>query len=93
MLGMTVAASKPTGGDVSKLKFPETRSSSNTRSAKELENFIWDVEQYFKTSQIVETTSSTLLLCICPVMLNFGGGPGIWMMKVSVDQGLILGPN
>ena len=31
-----------------KMKVPESKSFNNAQNAKELENFLWDMEQYFK---------------------------------------------
>ena len=38
----------------SKIKVPEPIPFGGTRSAKELENFLWDMEQYFKAARIPE---------------------------------------
>ncbi|GFY85283.1 hypothetical protein Acr_04g0000210 [Actinidia rufa] len=35
-----------------KVKVPEPKSFGGARSAKELENFMWDIEQYFKAAHI-----------------------------------------
>ena len=35
-----------------KVKVPEPKPFGGTRSAKELENFLWDMEQYFKAARI-----------------------------------------
>ena len=36
----------------SKVKIPEPKAFSCARSAKELENFIWDMEQYFNVARV-----------------------------------------
>ena len=36
----------------SKVKLPETKVISGARSAKELQNFIWDMEQYFTAARV-----------------------------------------
>ena len=36
----------------SKVKIQEPKAFSGARSAKELENFIWDMEQYFTTARV-----------------------------------------
>ena len=43
-------------GDVAalKVKVPEPKSFNGSRNAKELENFLWDVEQYFKAAKVPE---------------------------------------
>ena len=38
----------------SKVKVPEPKSFNGSRNAKELENFLWDVEQYFKAAKVPE---------------------------------------
>jgi hypothetical protein len=43
----------PSGGEVQrKVRVPEPKPFTGTRSAKELENFLWDMEQYFKAAHI-----------------------------------------
>jgi len=43
----------PMSGEVpSKVKVPEPKPFTGTRSAKELENFLWDMEQYFRAARI-----------------------------------------
>lgn len=45
----------PSGGEVPrKLRVPEPLPFTGVRSAKELENFLWDMEQYFKAAHIPE---------------------------------------
>ncbi|GAV92049.1 hypothetical protein CFOL_v3_35433 [Cephalotus follicularis] len=53
--GQGVAAETP-----SKVKFPEPKSFAGTRSAKDLENFLWDMEQYFKAARIPEGEKVTI---------------------------------
>lgn len=47
---------KPT----SKIKIPEPKPFGGKRSAKELENFLWDVEQYFRAAHIPEDDRVTI---------------------------------
>lgn len=42
------------GAGASKVKVPEPKCFSGVRCAKELENFMWDVEQYFKAAWLLE---------------------------------------
>ena len=35
-----------------KMRVPETKSYNGVRSAKELEKFLWDIENYFKVAKI-----------------------------------------
>ena len=44
----------------SKVKVPEPKSFNGSRNAKELENFLWDVEQYFKAAKVPEREWVTL---------------------------------
>ncbi|XP_059437724.1 uncharacterized protein LOC132170646 [Corylus avellana] len=51
----------PTGGEATaKLKVPEPKPFGGARSAKELENFLWDMEQYFRAARIPETERVTI---------------------------------
>ncbi|XP_059663489.1 uncharacterized protein LOC132309170 [Cornus florida] len=57
------------GGDPlsQKIKVPDPKSFSGTRNAKELENFLWDMEQYCKAARIPDgekvTITSMYLSC------------------------------
>lgn len=55
LLHLVFAASGPTQGESSKVKIPEPKSFGGTRSAKELQNFICDIEQYFTTAGVAES--------------------------------------
>jgi hypothetical protein len=44
--------SAPTGGGSSKPRVPEPKPFCGARSSKELENFLWDMEQYFGVARI-----------------------------------------
>jgi hypothetical protein len=44
----------PMGGEVPKLRVPEQKPFTGARSAKELENFLRDMEQYFQAARILE---------------------------------------
>ena len=37
-----------------KVRFPEPKGFDGTRSAKELENFLWDMEQFLRVAQIAD---------------------------------------
>ncbi|KAL0291699.1 UNVERIFIED_CONTAM: hypothetical protein Scaly_2624700 [Sesamum calycinum] len=39
---------------MSKVKVPDPKPFGGARSAKELENFLWDMEKYFQTARIPE---------------------------------------
>ena len=55
-----------------RMKVPEPKSYNVVRSAKELENFLWDIENYFKAANVQdgEKVSVTTMLV---VMQKFGG--------------------
>ena len=42
----------PNRVELSKVNIPEPKAFSGARSAKELENFIWDMEQYFTAARV-----------------------------------------
>ncbi|KAG6526884.1 hypothetical protein ZIOFF_008971 [Zingiber officinale] len=42
------------------VRVPEQKSFGGTRSAKELENFLWDMEQYFVAAKVPETEKVTI---------------------------------
>ncbi|KAH0773471.1 hypothetical protein KY290_010608 [Solanum tuberosum] len=52
VLCQAVAVLGSTRGESSKVKIPEPKAFGGARSAKELENFIWDMEQYFTAARV-----------------------------------------
>ncbi|XP_044510183.1 uncharacterized protein LOC123228802 [Mangifera indica] len=54
----------PSGGEMvagqSKLKVPEPKPFGGSRNAKELENFLWDMDQYFKAARVAEGEQVTI---------------------------------
>ncbi|KAH0679324.1 hypothetical protein KY284_020409 [Solanum tuberosum] len=52
VLCQVVAALGSTRGESSKVKIPEPKAFGGARSAKELTNFIWDMEQYFTVARV-----------------------------------------
>lgn len=44
----------------SKVKVPEPKAYSGTRNAKELKNFLWDMEQYFQHARVPEAERVTI---------------------------------
>ena len=53
--------SRPTMGETSsKIKVPEPKVFGGTRSAKDLENFLWDMEQYFKAAHVPDGEKVTI---------------------------------
>ena len=49
------------GVEASKIKVLELKSFSGTRSIKDLENFLWDIEQYFKASHVSGVEKVTMM--------------------------------
>lgn len=59
----------------SKVKIPEPKSFSGARSSKELESFLWhieDIEQYFCSAWIPDVEKVTILACILLEMKSYG---------------------
>ena len=54
------AGSSVRGGEGSKLKVPEPKQFGGSRNAKELENFLWDMEQYFRAARVAERDQVTI---------------------------------
>ncbi|KAJ4973268.1 hypothetical protein NE237_006442 [Protea cynaroides] len=52
VLERAVANGGPSQREISKLRIPEPKPFNGTRDAKVLENFIWQMEQYFKASKM-----------------------------------------
>ena len=51
----------PREGEVAtKVKVPKPKSFNGARSAKDLENFLWDMEQYFKVARVPEQEIVTI---------------------------------
>ena len=44
----------------SKIKVPDPKAFGGNQSAKELENFLWDMEQYFKAAHVPEEEKVTI---------------------------------
>ena len=59
----------PIGVSTSRPKVPEPKCFGRARSSKELENFLWDMEQYFSVAKINVAEQMDLT-----VMRSFGGG-------------------
>ena len=43
-----------------KVKVPEPKLFNGVRSAKDLENFLWDMEQYFKATRVLDQEMVTI---------------------------------
>ena len=51
----------PREGEVAtKVKVPEPKPFNGARSAKDLENFFWDMEQYFKVARVLDQDIVTI---------------------------------
>ena len=61
IVSMAVANSPVGGGERTKMKVPEPKAFIGVRDARELENFIFDMEQYFRATKVdtEETKVST----------------------------------
>ncbi|KAG6498516.1 hypothetical protein ZIOFF_038234 [Zingiber officinale] len=55
VLRRAMTSSVETGSHCQLVRVPESKSFGGTRSAKELENFLWDMEQYFVAAKVPET--------------------------------------
>lgn len=75
-------ASGPSGGDgvPSKLKVPEPKAFKGDRNAKYLENFLWDMEQYFKAARVPEDEWVTIT-----TMYLDGDAKLWWRTRVQED--------
>lgn len=71
------------------MKFPEPSSFNGTQNAKELESFLWDMDQYLKVVKILENEQVQWWGCTYPGMASFGGGAAKPMMLKS-DGGLSI---
>ena len=58
-----------------KVRVPEPKSFSGNRNAKELENFLWDMEQFFKAARVPRKSPSPA--CILWGVRNSGGLLGL----------------
>ncbi|PHT68014.1 hypothetical protein T459_27501 [Capsicum annuum] len=54
VLQCAVAASRKTHESSSKVKIPEPKPFGSARSTKELENFLWDIDQYIIAARVTE---------------------------------------
>ncbi|GAV85156.1 LOW QUALITY PROTEIN: hypothetical protein CFOL_v3_28594, partial [Cephalotus follicularis] len=60
------SSSSRTEGPSSKFKVPEPKPFSGKRDAKELENFLWDVESYFKATHVPDTEKVSITSIYLP---------------------------
>ena len=63
----------PREGEVAtKVKVPKPKSFNGARSAKDLENFLWDMEQYFKAARVLDQEMVTIII------MYFSGVAKLW---------------
>ena len=48
------------GEVATKVKVPEPKPFNGARSAKDLDNFLWDMEQYFKAARVLDQEMVTI---------------------------------
>jgi hypothetical protein len=70
------------GEALSKLKVPEPKPFVGARSAKELENFLWDMEQYFRAARIPDGERVTIT-----TMYLSGDAKLWWRTREDDDSG------
>lgn len=79
MLKMAVAT-VPTGGGTSKPRIPEPKPFGGARSFKELENFLWDMEQYFGVARIGVDEQVNIM-----TMYLYGDAKLWWRTRIKDD--------
>ncbi|XP_070029781.1 uncharacterized protein [Nicotiana sylvestris] len=73
------------GADRTKVRIPEPKEFNGARSAKKLENFLWDMEQYFQAAHVRDEDKVTITTMYLVDMQSFGGGHA-WLKKELKDQ-------
>ncbi|KAG8372953.1 hypothetical protein BUALT_Bualt12G0120700 [Buddleja alternifolia] len=68
------------GGPSSKLRVPDPKSFGGERSAKELENFLWDMETYFQVARVSDAEKVSMAS-----MFLVGDAKLWWRSRVSDD--------
>ncbi|KAG6518262.1 hypothetical protein ZIOFF_021666 [Zingiber officinale] len=68
------------GRDHPEIKVPEPKSYGGARSAKELENFLWDMEQYFLATRVSKTEKVAIS------SMYLGGDAKLWWRTRMVDD-------
>ena len=64
----------------SKVKIPEPKSFSGLRSVKELENFIWDMEQYFTAARVPDANKLNI------TTMYLSGDAKLWWSTRNADD-------
>ena len=73
-------------GPPQKVRVTKPKGFGGARNAKELENFLWDMEQFFKAAHVPdsEMVSITSMYLSGEVMQSYGGALG-WEMMQSLE--------
>ena len=80
VLRLAIAASGQPRGEHSKVRIPEPKTFGGARSAKELENFLWDMEQYFTTARIAENDKLNI------TTMYLAGDAKLWWRTRNADD-------
>ena len=88
MVQGTPSASNPPSA---KVRVLEPKPFGGVRNAKDLENFLWDMEQYFISARILVGEQVTITTMYLTSMQNFGGRPDRVTMLLLVYQRLRVG--
>lgn len=67
-------------GAASKIRVPSPDTFSGTRSSKELENFLWDMEQYFRAARIPDNEKVTI------TSMYLSGDAKLWWRTRMADD-------
>lgn len=73
------------------MKVRKPKTYNGVRSAKELENFFWDVENYFKATKVSDGEKASVTTMYLSVMSKFGGEQGLLNWKVRIYHKLKRG--
>ena len=84
VIGTDQAAAGGSGSDFTKIKVPEPKTFSGARDTKALENFMWDMDQYFKAARTPEEQKVTL------VSMYLEGDAKLWW-RTRTDDDLTAG--
>ncbi|XP_015084310.1 uncharacterized protein LOC107027747 [Solanum pennellii] len=80
VLYRAVATLSLTRVESSKVKIPEPKAFSGARSAKELENFIWDMEQYFTAARVPDADKLNI------TTMYLSGDAKLWWRTRNADD-------
>ncbi|KAG6507273.1 hypothetical protein ZIOFF_032615 [Zingiber officinale] len=80
VLRRAVSSSAEHPKDRPAVKVPEPKAYGGARSAKELKNYLWDMEQYFLAARVLETEKVTIS------SMYLGGDAKLWWRTRMVDD-------